>query len=96
MKLLTHDVDQKITNGSLESYNQYIRYERRAKYPDLFVTRGVFERAIAEAAKSRFVGNEGAEEALRMFWINYCDSLVRVALFDVASDLWINAYYSVH
>lgn len=74
---------QKNTNGSLESYNRYIGYERRAKYPDLFVTRGVHERAISEAAKRRFTGETGAEEALRIFWSSYIDSLVRRVLWTI-------------
>ena len=61
---------------ALEVYAQYLAYERRAKHPDLFVMGTVYERAIAEAAKRRFEGDPGAEEALRAFWIGYCDSLV--------------------
>ncbi|KAF8964174.1 hypothetical protein BDZ97DRAFT_1816638 [Flammula alnicola] len=70
-------LETNITNsgGSLESYHQYIGYERRAKYPDTFVTCGVYERGISEAAKRRFSGEAGAEEALRMFWASYCDAL---------------------
>jgi len=36
-----------------------------AKKPDLFIVRGLYERAIAEAARRRFIGETGAEEALR-------------------------------
>lgn len=36
----------------------------------------MYERAIAEAAKRRFAGEAGAEEALRQFWIGYLDTLV--------------------
>ena len=58
------------------AFSQYIGYERRAKHPDLFVTRGIYERAIAEAAKLRFNGESGAEEALRIYWTGYGDALV--------------------
>jgi hypothetical protein len=58
------------------AYSQYIGYERRAKHPDLFVTRGIYERAIAEAAKRRSNGESGAEESLRIFWSGYGDALV--------------------
>lgn len=60
---------------ALEAYALYIAYERRARNPDLFVMSGVYERAIAEAAKRRFEGGAGAEETLRMFWMGYCDTL---------------------
>ena len=73
---LTNNLFQANTNGSLEAYQQYIGYERRAKHPDIFVTRGIYERAISEAARRRFSGEPGAEEALRMFWTSYCDALV--------------------
>ncbi|KIO06213.1 hypothetical protein M404DRAFT_8926 [Pisolithus tinctorius Marx 270] len=58
---------------SLDAYAQYIASERRAKNPDVFVLTGVYERAVAEAAKRRFAGEVGAEEALRSFWIGYLD-----------------------
>jgi hypothetical protein len=61
---------------SLEAFNGYILYERRARHPDLFVTRGIYERAIAEAAKQRFNGQANVEDILRIFWTGYCDSLV--------------------
>jgi hypothetical protein len=61
---------------SLDVYTRYIAAERRAKYPDLFVMKTVYERAIAEAAKRRFEGEMGAEDALRSFWTGYCDALV--------------------
>jgi hypothetical protein len=60
----------------LVAFSQYIGYERRAKHPDLFVTRGIYERAIAEAAKWRFDGKPEAEEALRIYWSGYGDVLV--------------------
>lgn len=69
------------SNYSLESYADYIRYERQAKHPDLSVTQATFERAIAEAAKRRFNGIEGSEGFLRVFWIGYCDALVCWLLF---------------
>ena len=69
------------SNYSLESYADYIRYERQAKHPDLSVTQATYERAIAEAAKRRFDGIEGSEEFLRAFWIGYCDALVCWYLF---------------
>jgi hypothetical protein len=62
----------------LQAFNEYILYERRAKHPDLFVTRGVYERAIAEAAKQRFDGQANAEDILHVFWAGYCDALVRL------------------
>ncbi|KAI6145673.1 hypothetical protein EDD17DRAFT_1653003 [Pisolithus thermaeus] len=58
---------------SLNAYAQYISSERRAKNPDVFVLAGVYERALAEAAKRRFSGEVGAEEALRSFWTGYLD-----------------------
>jgi squamous cell carcinoma antigen recognized by T-cells 3 len=61
---------------ALEAYARYLAYERRARNPDLFVMNAVYERAIAEAAKRRFEGELGAEEALRAFWTGYCDALV--------------------
>ncbi|PFH53912.1 hypothetical protein AMATHDRAFT_186548 [Amanita thiersii Skay4041] len=61
--------------NSLDVYGHYIAVERRAKYPDLFVISATYERAIAEAAKKRFNGDTGAEEALRLFWAGYCDAL---------------------
>jgi hypothetical protein len=61
---------------SLQAFNEYILYERRAKHPDIFVTRGIYERAIAEAAKQRFNGQANVEDILRIFWAGYYDSLV--------------------
>ncbi|KAJ8519001.1 hypothetical protein ONZ45_g3994 [Pleurotus djamor] len=60
---------------TLVSYAQYIAMERHLKYPDLFVLRGLYERAISEAARRRFDGESGSEEALRTFWMNYLDTL---------------------
>ena len=62
----------------MDAYARYIAAERRAKHPDMFVMRAVYERAIAEAAKRRFNGEPGAEEVLRSFWVGYCDVLVRL------------------
>lgn len=64
------------SENPLVAFSQYIGYERRAKHPDLFVTRGIYERAIAEAAKWRFNGEPGAEETLRIYWSGYGDVLV--------------------
>ncbi|KAF9497742.1 hypothetical protein BDN71DRAFT_1504719 [Pleurotus eryngii] len=62
-------------NNSLDTFARYIAAERRARYPDLFVLKGVYERAIAETSKQHFEGDAGAEAALRAFWIGYCDTL---------------------
>ncbi|KAF8195410.1 hypothetical protein BJ912DRAFT_956851 [Pholiota molesta] len=84
-------LETNITNsgGSLEAYHQYIGYERRAKYPDIFVTRGVHERAISEAAKRRFSGEPGSEEALRVFWTSYLDAL---RILDVDEEQQLEVY----
>lgn len=74
---------------SLEAYAYYIAGERRVKKPDLFIIRGLYERAIAEAARRRFVGEAGAEEALRSFWGGYCDALVCLGLSLVGVELLI-------
>lgn len=71
--------------GSLEAYHQAINYERRAKHPDIFVTRGIYERALTEAAKRQFSGETGAHQALKMFWSSYCDALV--SCLPVATDI---------
>ncbi|OCH91935.1 RNA-binding protein Prp24 [Obba rivulosa] len=63
-----------LASYSLEAYAYYLTSERRKK-PDLFVLKTLYERAIAEAAKRRFAGEAGAEEALRSFWIGYLDFL---------------------
>ena len=67
---------QKLSGHSLEAYAYYISSERRMKHTDMFILCGLYERAIAEAAKRRFGGEQGAEEALRTFWGGYCDVLV--------------------
>ncbi|KAI0036479.1 hypothetical protein K488DRAFT_41187 [Vararia minispora EC-137] len=63
------------TGYALTAYAEYIAYERRAKKPDFIFLAGVYERAIAEAAKRRFKGEVSAEEALRAFWLGYIDAL---------------------
>ncbi|KIK69665.1 hypothetical protein GYMLUDRAFT_212399 [Collybiopsis luxurians FD-317 M1] len=75
--------------NSLEAFAQYTGYERRAKYPDLFTTSAVYERAICEAAKRRFQGEYGAEEALRSFWANYSDAL---RLLNASQESQINLF----
>ncbi|EJF56678.1 RNA-binding protein Prp24 [Dichomitus squalens LYAD-421 SS1] len=62
-------------NYSLEGYAYYIASEKRNKKPDLFVLKGLYERAIAEADKRRFSGEANAENLLRSFWIGYVDLL---------------------
>lgn len=64
--------------SSLEAYAYYIGWEKRAKNIDLVVLKGLYERAIAEAARRRFQGEVGAEAMLGAFWGGYCDVLVRV------------------
>lgn len=73
--------DQQTQSGnSLEAFSRYITYERRAKFPDLAITRAVYERAISEAAKRRFNGEYGAEDALNSFWIGYSDALASLLI----------------
>lgn len=72
----------------MEVYARYLAAERRSRNPDLFVMSGVYERAIAEAAKRRFAGEIGAEEALRSFWVGYCDALVCLCGF---GEVWLDA-----
>ncbi|PIL22915.1 hypothetical protein GSI_15611 [Ganoderma sinense ZZ0214-1] len=62
-------------NYSLEGYAYYITSEKRPKKPDLFILKGLYERAITEADKRRFAGEANAEEALRSFWTGYVDLL---------------------
>jgi hypothetical protein len=75
-----HQLPKVQSDFSLQSYAQYIAAERRRK-PDIFVAGGLYERAIAEAAKRRFAAEPGAEEMLRAFWIGYIDALVRRYMF---------------
>ncbi|KZT27355.1 hypothetical protein NEOLEDRAFT_1060705 [Neolentinus lepideus HHB14362 ss-1] len=63
------------SNYALVTYAAYIASERRARSPDTFILSTLYERAIAEAAKRRFVEDPSAEHALRMFWSGYCDFL---------------------
>jgi hypothetical protein len=57
------------------------------KKPDVFIIQGLYERAIAEAARRRFAGEAGAEEVLRSFWGGYCDILVRMGPPAVCAQL---------
>lgn len=59
---------------SLDAYAQYIASEQRPRQVDEFILTGLFERAIAEAARRRWSGDTAAEEALRTFWIGYLDA----------------------
>ncbi|KAF9013425.1 hypothetical protein BDQ17DRAFT_1386973 [Cyathus striatus] len=80
---------------ALESYAQYIASERRMRYPDLFVIKFLFERAIAEAAKRRWGGEANAEEVLRIFWVGYMDSLTYVSgqrMFDAGHEVELATY----
>ncbi|KAF8272792.1 RNA-binding protein Prp24 [Lactarius quietus] len=65
------------SGNSLYAYQNYVAYELRAKQPDLDILSNIHERAIAEAAKRRAVGEAGAEEALRLWWASYVDSMRR-------------------
>lgn len=72
----TSEVGLRNAKFSLDAYNYYITWEKRAKSVDIGVLGCLYERAIAEAAKRRFNGEEGAEAALAVFWGGYCDALV--------------------
>ncbi|KAJ7432338.1 hypothetical protein FB451DRAFT_1480862 [Mycena latifolia] len=61
-------------SSSSETYALYISSERRAKTPNYRILSTLYERAIADAAKRRFSGEQGAEETLRAFWAGYCDT----------------------
>ncbi|KAH9035591.1 hypothetical protein EDB84DRAFT_1485100 [Lactarius hengduanensis] len=65
------------SKNSLYAYQNYVAYELRAKQPDLDILSNIHERAIAEAAKRRAAGETGAEEALRLWWGSYVDSMRR-------------------
>jgi hypothetical protein len=67
---------QEQSGNSLYAYQNYVAYELRAKRPDLNILSTIHERAIAEAAKRRVSGEAGAEEALRLWWASYVDSMV--------------------
>lgn len=62
---------------SLDGYAYYINFERRMKTPDVTILCSLYERAVAEADRRRFAGEAGAEDALRGFWTDYVDFLVR-------------------
>jgi hypothetical protein len=79
-------VAQEQSGNSLYAHQNYVSYELRAKRPDLDILSNIHERAIAEAAKRRASGEAGAEEALRVWWASYVDSMVR-HLFAQASAL---------
>ena len=76
-------------NYSLEGYAYFIASERRPRQPDLFILKGLYERAITEADKRRFAGETNAEEALRSFWTGYVDLLVRQRPSRLCSDFLI-------
>ncbi|KAI0278229.1 hypothetical protein BGY98DRAFT_1107507 [Russula aff. rugulosa BPL654] len=65
------------SENSLYAYQNYVAYELRAKRPDLDILSNIHERAIAEAAKRRASSEAGAEEALRLWWASYVDSMRR-------------------
>ncbi|KAJ3894244.1 hypothetical protein GG344DRAFT_41516 [Lentinula edodes] len=77
------------SRNSLEAFERYIAYERKAKYPDLAITSAVYERAISEAAKRKFQGEPGSEEALRAFWVGYSDAL---RLLNTGKDLQVDLF----
>ncbi|KAF7301263.1 ATP-dependent DNA helicase PIF1 [Mycena indigotica] len=59
---------------TLENFALRITSERRAKNPDWSLVKTLFERAIAEAAKRMFNGEEGVESILKTFWNGYSDA----------------------
>ncbi|KAF7365413.1 ATP-dependent DNA helicase PIF1 [Mycena venus] len=63
-----------LESGTPEAYALYIASERRAKTPSYPILSTLYERAITDAARRRFTGEQGAEEALRAFWAGYCDT----------------------
>ncbi|KAH9980057.1 hypothetical protein BGW80DRAFT_1454599 [Lactifluus volemus] len=65
------------SGNSLYAYQNYVAYELRAKQPDLSILSNIHERAIAEAARRRASGEVGVEEALRLWWASYVDSMRR-------------------
>jgi hypothetical protein len=71
-----------------------VAYERRAKKPDFIFLSGIYERAIAEAAKRRFAREAGAEEALRTFWLGYIDALV--CLTEYAFYVYSRKHQRIH
>jgi len=71
-----YKIGQEQSGNSLYAYQNYVTYELRAKRPDLDILSNIHERAIAEAAKHRAFSEAGAEEALRLWWASYVDSMV--------------------
>ncbi|KAK7048174.1 ATP-dependent DNA helicase PIF1 [Favolaschia claudopus] len=63
-----------LQSATPDTFALYIASERRAKNPSYPIISTLYERAIADAAKRRFSGEQGAEEALRVFWAGYCDT----------------------
>ncbi|TFK52241.1 hypothetical protein OE88DRAFT_1657387 [Heliocybe sulcata] len=63
------------TSDALETYAAYIASERRSRNPDALILSAVYERAITAAAKRRLTDDPNAEQALKLFWIGYCDFL---------------------
>ncbi|THG99405.1 hypothetical protein EW026_g2934 [Hermanssonia centrifuga] len=72
---LIREIGQAQAGFSLDAYAYYISLERRPKKPDMFVLTALYERAITEADKRRWGGEENAESALRTFWDGYLDLL---------------------
>ncbi|KAJ7075864.1 hypothetical protein B0H15DRAFT_916497 [Mycena belliarum] len=63
-----------LQSSSPETYALYISSERRAKSPNSQILYTLYERALADTAKRRFLAEQGAEETLRAFWAGYCDT----------------------
>ncbi|CAK5284383.1 unnamed protein product [Mycena citricolor] len=61
---------------SLETYSQYITAERRAKTPHYHILSGIYERALAQAAKDRLSDPPvaGLEDVLQTLWTGYLDT----------------------
>ncbi|EIW80918.1 hypothetical protein CONPUDRAFT_103939 [Coniophora puteana RWD-64-598 SS2] len=81
----------------LPAYLSYVTYERRAKVPDPFVAKGVYERALAELAKRHMSLSEvtqsssskmETEEALRALWNGYADYM-RTSAFDEVEEMQV-------
>ena len=73
---------------------QYLATERKGKSPDVFISRGLFERTIAEAAKYRILGEANAEQTLRTLWVGYIDFLVRESGFIWGSPADVSSFRS--
>ncbi|KAF8208710.1 hypothetical protein K438DRAFT_1812755 [Mycena galopus ATCC 62051] len=79
-----------------EAYALYIASERRTKNPSYPILSTLYERAIADAARQRFSGEQGAEETLRAFWAGYCDTArILEAGISVELDIFQRAVRSV-